>query len=45
MILEETYELNNGIEISSEDMRALNATGGLDDYGDSSFFPVLGGKL
>ena len=32
-------------EISAEDMATLNATGGLADYGDSSFFPVFGGKL
>lgn len=32
-------------EISAEDMDALNATGGLADYGASSFFPVFGGKL
>ena len=31
--------------ISDEDMAVLNATGGLSDYGDSSFFPVFGGKL
>lgn len=34
-----------GFEISTEDMDVLNATGGLADYGDSSFFPVFGGKL
>lgn len=32
-------------EISVDDMAVLNATGGLTDYGDSSFFPVFGGKL
>lgn len=31
--------------ITPEDMDVLNATGGLADYGDSSFFPVFGGKL
>lgn len=31
--------------ISAEDMDALNSTAGLADYGDSSFFPVFGGKL
>lgn len=32
-------------EISAEDMDALNRTGSLPDYGDSSFFPVFGGKI
>lgn len=32
-------------EISSEDMATLNAANGLPDYGESSFFPVFGGKL
>lgn len=32
-------------EIAPEDMDALNAAGGLADYGASSFFPVFGGKL
>ena len=32
-------------EIAGEDMEALNAAGGLADYGESSFFPVFGGKL
>lgn len=31
--------------ISDDDMAALDATGRLADYGDSSFFPVFGGKL
>lgn len=32
-------------EISSTDMEALLATERISDYGDSSFFPVFGGKL
>lgn len=32
-------------EIAPEDMATLNAAGGLPDYGESSFFPVFGGKL
>ena len=32
-------------EIVAEDMATLNATGGLPNYGDHSFFPVFGGKL
>jgi hypothetical protein len=32
-------------EIAAEDMDALNAAGGLPDYGTSSFFPVFGGRL
>ncbi len=32
-------------EIEPADMNVLNATGGLSDYGDHSFFPVFGGKL
>jgi diketogulonate reductase-like aldo/keto reductase len=32
-------------EIAPEDVDALNAAGGLADYGASSFFPVFGGKL
>ena len=32
-------------EIAAEDMATLNATGGLPDYGNHSFFPVFGGKL
>lgn len=32
-------------EIAPDDMAALNAAGGLPDYGASSFFPVFGGKL
>ena len=32
-------------EIAPEDMDVLNATGGLSDYGASSFFPVFGGKM
>ncbi len=32
-------------EIKPGDMDALNAAGGLPDYGASSFFPVFGGKL
>lgn len=31
--------------ISTEDMEVLNATTKLADYGESSFFPVYGGKL
>lgn len=31
--------------IAPDDMADLNATGGLADYGNSSFFPVFGGKL
>lgn len=34
-----------GFEIAEEDMTLLNAAGGLPDYGESSFFPVYGGKL
>lgn len=32
-------------EISADDMDALNGAARLADYGDSSFFPVFGGKL
>ena len=32
-------------EISAEDMDALSGTSPLSDYGDSSFFPVFGGRL
>lgn len=32
-------------EIAEQDMALLNAAGGLPDYGESSFFPVYGGKL
>ena len=32
-------------EISPQDMEELNGTTHLADYGDSSFFPVFGGKL
>ena len=32
-------------EISAEDMEALKAAEHIKDYGDSSFFPVYGGKL
>ena len=32
-------------EIAPADMDVLNATGGLPDYGESSFFPVFGGKM
>lgn len=31
--------------IAPQDMETLNAMGALPDYGDSSFFPVYGGKL
>ena len=31
--------------ISAEDMEVLSATTKLADYGESSFFPVYGGKL
>lgn len=32
-------------EISSEDMEALKRVDKIEDYGDSSYFPVFGGKL
>ena len=32
-------------EISAQDMEALKAAEHIEDYGDSSFFPVYGGKL
>lgn len=32
-------------EIATDDMGVLDAAGGLPDYGDSSFFPVFGGKM
>ncbi|MDO4851070.1 MAG: aldo/keto reductase [Actinomycetota bacterium] len=32
-------------EISDDDMAVLDATGRLSDYGESSFFPVFGGKM
>ena len=31
--------------ISDEDMEILKAVDKIDNYGDSSFFPVFGGKL
>ena len=36
---------NLDFTIAPDDMAVLNATGGLADYGNSSFFPVFGGKL
>lgn len=32
-------------EISSEDMEALKRVDKIENYGDSSYFPVFGGKL
>lgn len=34
-----------GFEISATDMDALETAEHVHDYGDSSFFPVFGGKL
>lgn len=40
-----TNDADVDFEISEQDMEALKAAEHIKDYGDSSFFPVYGGKL
>lgn len=42
-IFEEKYTLTNGVP--EEDMDVLKGLEHIKDYGDSSFFPVFGGKM